>query len=75
MSDDRKPLDGRQQKIVTFVSLYIEAHGFSPTIREIGEGCGIKSTSTIAEQLVILEARGYVTRGIHGSQRALGIIP
>ena len=37
----------RGDRIVEFVGEYITQHGFSPSIREIGDAVGISSTSNV----------------------------
>jgi repressor LexA len=49
-------------EIVTAIKLYYEKHGFSPSIREISDMTGIKSTSTIHRHLDIIESRGIISR-------------
>ena len=36
--------------------------GYSPTVREIGESVGLKSTSSVHIYLKRLEERGYIVR-------------
>ena len=38
---------------------------YSPSIREIAEGTGIKSTSTVQHYLYLLEQQGYIKREPH----------
>ena len=38
-----------------FIKSYIESKGYPPTIREIGDAIGIKSTSTVSYYLDKLE--------------------
>lgn len=52
-------------KILDYITQYIEAHGYAPTIREIAEGCGFRSTSTVAYHLNALEGAGLITRRYH----------
>ena len=37
-------LSDRQKAILDFIERFINDNGFPPTIREIGEACGIAST-------------------------------
>lgn len=36
-------------------------HGYPPTLREIGDLIGVKSTSTVSHRLGVLRARGFIT--------------
>lgn len=37
----------RQRRIYEFVLLYTDQHGYSPSLREIGSGVGLKSVSSV----------------------------
>ncbi len=36
-----------RKKIMDFITRYIIQHGYSPTVKEIGDGVGLKSTSSV----------------------------
>jgi repressor LexA len=55
-------LSERQQNILRFMDRYVAAHGFPPTIREIGEATQINSTSVVNYNLNKLVKLGYITR-------------
>jgi repressor LexA len=55
-------LPERQQKVITFVKEYLYENGYPPTVREIGKGIGVPSTSLISYYLKRLEERGLITR-------------
>jgi repressor LexA len=55
-------LSERQQNILRFMDRYVAAHGFPPTIREIGEATQINSTSVVNYNLNKLVKMGYITR-------------
>jgi len=55
-------LPEREQKVFMFVKNYLDANGYPPTVREIGKGIGVKSTSLISYYLKGLEKRGLITR-------------
>lgn len=56
-----KALTEKQQKVLTFVKERLN-DGIPPTVREIGEATGIKSTSTVHHYLKLLEDQGYIDR-------------
>ena len=68
-----EPLTERQQKILTFIKKSIQDNGYPPTIREIGEAFGIRSTNGVNDHLKALERKGYLLRGELKS-RALSVI-
>jgi len=55
--------------VFTYVCTYIEEYGFSPTYREIAEGCFI-SKSAVEKQLFQLEAQHRIKR-IPGASRSI----
>ena len=67
------PLTERQQKILSFIKKSIQDQGYPPTIREIGEAFGIRSTNGVNDHLKALERKGYLLRGELKS-RALSVI-
>ncbi|MCM3789959.1 hypothetical protein M3221_16325 [Domibacillus indicus] len=54
----RKPLSARQKTIFEYVSSFIEANHYLPSVREIGEGVNLKSTSTVQGHLYSLRIKG-----------------
>ncbi|MBN1486264.1 MAG: repressor LexA [Anaerolineae bacterium] len=52
----------RQEKILKFIKSFTETSGFPPTVREIGKGVGISSTSLVSYYLSALEEQGLITR-------------
>ena len=56
-----KALTEKQQKVLTFVKERLN-DGFPPSVREICEATGIKSTSTVHAHLKLLEDQGYIDR-------------
>jgi repressor LexA len=55
-------LTGRQQEIWDFLVEYVDAHGYPPTVREIGEKVGLASPSTVHAHLANLERVGLLRR-------------
>ena len=57
----KKPLSEKQQSVYNFIVKQM-AGGFPPTVREICNNTGIKSTSTVHAILGVLEEEGYIVR-------------
>jgi len=56
-------LTALEKKIINFLGEYLRAHsGRSPTLAEIGDGCGIRSLGTIHRYLCSIEAKGYLSK-------------
>ena len=56
-----KPLNEKQQKVLAFVKERLN-DGIPPSVREICDATGIKSTSTVHAYLKRLEDEGYIDR-------------
>jgi len=68
-----KGLTRRQKEILTFIQRYGDAHGYPPSVREIGQALGLTSSSTVHSHLSALEKKGYVRRD-PSKPRALEIL-
>ena len=55
-------LTERQRQILDFLTKYADAHGYPPTVREIGEAVGLASPSTVHAHLANLERAGLIKR-------------
>ena len=55
-------LTNKQGMILKAIYLYIQANGISPTVRNICDLVGLKSSSTGHGYINVLESRGYITR-------------
>ena len=56
-------LTARQRRIIQAIEDSMEAYGYPPTLREIGEAAGLTSLSGVSYQLATLAKKGYVSRG------------
>lgn len=61
-------LSKRHELILKFLSKFQEENGYSPSIREIGQSIGVKSTSLVDYYLKQLEDKGYISREQHISR-------
>ena len=55
-------LTARQQEIWQYLAQYVDAHGYPPTVREIGDAVGLASPSTVHAHLANLERAGLLRR-------------
>jgi repressor LexA len=58
-TDDLTP---RQQQVLMMIRRTVEERGYPPSVREIGESVGLRSTSSVHAQLASLERLGYLRR-------------
>ena len=63
-------LSAMQQKIYTYIASCIRNQGYPPSVREIGEAVGLKSSSTVHFHLKHLEEAGVIEKGA-GKGRAI----
>ena len=62
MATVRRTLTKRQAAVLDFIIEHIEEWGYPPTIREIGDHLGIKSTNGVNDHLKALERKAYLER-------------
>lgn len=55
-------LTEKQKEIFNIIKKFIDKEKISPTVREIGEIAGLKSSSTVHSYLSRLERKGYIYR-------------
>lgn len=49
-------------KVMDYIRKFSEENGYTPSVREIGKECGIKSTATVHSYLEKLQNRGYLNK-------------
>ena len=60
VKETRAPLTARQKQIFDFIVEYTKKNCFPPSVREIGEGVGLASTSSVHFCLKALQDKGYI---------------
>lgn len=55
-------LTRRQRRVLEVIRHSVQARGYPPSVREIGQEVGLNSPSSVAHQLKALEAKGYLRR-------------
>lgn len=48
------------EEVLKFIIEFQQENGYSPSMREIGDGVGIKSSSTVCYIMKYLEREGYI---------------
>lgn len=69
---DRKPRGDMQARILAYIEQEIRTRGYAPSVREIGEAVGLKSTSTVHGHLTRMERKGLLRRDAM-KPRAIGL--
>lgn len=64
---------GKTDQILMFIQAFSAEKGFGPTMREIGEAVGLRSTSTVAGYLNRMSKAGIIS-SIPSSPRSIRVI-
>jgi repressor LexA len=56
------PRGDTQNRILEYIKKQVAEKGYPPSVREIGEAVGLKSTSTVHGHLKRLESKGLIKR-------------
>ena len=49
-------------KVMDYIRRFSEENGYTPSVREIGAYCGIKSTATVHSYIERLQEKGYLNK-------------
>ncbi len=49
-------------KVMDYIRKFSEENGYTPSVREIGKECGIKSTATVHSYIERLQSKGYLNK-------------
>ena len=60
--ENMKELKKNQKTVLEFIRENINERGMAPSVREIGDAVGLRSTSTVQYNLNALEKAGYIIR-------------
>ncbi len=79
----KKIITDRQKAIYDFIKTTQAARGIPPSMREIGEEFGIRSTNGVEGHLAALEAHGLISRergksrgvSVHTAERSVASVP
>jgi len=69
-----KELTDRQEQLLNYLADHVQAHGFPPSIREMADHMGIRSTNGVNDHLKALERKGYISRGRGLKSRAISLL-
>lgn len=71
--DGGAALTNRQRRVLDVIRDSVDARGYPPSLREIGDAVGLTSPSSVAHQLKMLERKGYLRRDPH-RPRAIEVV-
>ena len=62
----------KAQLILEFVNEFVQENGFAPSVREIGQAVGLRSTASVSYHLQQLQEKGFLqSPGVKGRKRAI----
>lgn len=64
----------RQAQALDAIRQSIETNGYPPTLRELGDAIGIRSTNGVMDHLKALERKGYIERGMGAKSRDIRLV-
>ncbi|GAB3846046.1 transcriptional repressor LexA [Nesterenkonia populi] len=73
MENDAASLTERQRRIVDIIQEALAERSYPPSMREIGDACGLASLSSVTHQLGRLQQLGYIRRD-PGRPRAMEVL-
>jgi len=56
------PITKRQKEVLNFVSSFIKAKGYAPTLEEIKKKLKLSAVSTAYQHIKALDGKGYIKR-------------
>lgn len=68
-----QPVESSADRVFAFIASYLTEHGYPPTVRDICEGVGLSSSSTVHAHLLRLRRQGRV-EWADGKVRTLRLI-
>jgi len=66
-------LSDRQRSILGFIVETQQEQGWTPSVREIGDAVGLRSSAAVHKHLNAMEAKGYIQR-MPGKMRAIEVL-
>ena len=60
---DMSPITPAQQRVLDVIRRHLEEHNRTPTIRQICEELGLKSTFSVSTQIQRLQKKGHLAYG------------
>jgi len=70
----KRTLTETQSKILEFIVRYQREHNITPSYREIANGCGLASSSTVHRNLATLKDLGIIKGGTNGKKDHRNIV-
>jgi repressor LexA len=69
-----RELTDRQRQLLLFIENHLQIKGYPPSIREMADHMGIRSTNGVNDHLKALERKGYISRMSNLKSRAISLV-
>jgi repressor LexA len=69
----RRPITERQQQVYQLIRKSLRERGIPPTLRELGDALGIRSTNGVADHLQSLVRKGWIELDGSGGPNGGGV--
>jgi repressor LexA len=68
------PLTKKQKEVLDYIESFIQDQGYTPSYREIAEGLGLSSPSTVHRHVQALCEKGVINTGEDGCARSIELV-
>ncbi|MFH1632368.1 MAG: transcriptional repressor LexA [bacterium] len=68
------PLTKRQREVLDYIEGFIKDNSYTPSYREIAEGLGLSSPSTVHQHIQALCEKGVINTGCDGAARSIELV-
>ncbi len=68
------PLTKKQKEVLDYIENFIQDEGYTPSYREIAEGLGLSSPSTVHRHVQALCEKGVINTGDDGCARSIELV-
>ena len=68
------PLTKKQKEVLDYIESFIQDEGYTPSYREIAEGLGLSSPSTVHRHVQALCEKGVINTGDDGCARSIELV-
>ena len=70
-----KNLTKRQREILDFITEFVDAHDYSPSLRDIGDHFDLSSPATVHAHVENLKNLGFLTKSSFNEPRSIELVP
>lgn len=68
------PLTKKQREVLDYIEGFVQENGYTPSYREIAQGLGLSSPSTVHQHIQALCEKGVINTGDDGCARSIELV-